>query len=76
MKLRFFIITLLMGFSFGISAQDGYTVKQDYIKSDILKQNRKLSIFLPDGYDAQDARFPQIYYRWHGTYNVFTTLHR
>jgi hypothetical protein len=26
-----------------------------------LKQNRKISIFLPDGYDAKDAKFPVLY---------------
>jgi predicted alpha/beta superfamily hydrolase len=61
MKIRFFIAAILMAISVGIAAQDGYIVKQDSIKSDILKQTRKISIFLPEGYDAKDARFPVLY---------------
>jgi predicted alpha/beta superfamily hydrolase len=52
---------LLMTLFVTTSAQDGYTVKQDSINSAILKQNRKISIFLPEGYDAPDAKFPVIY---------------
>ena len=61
MKIRFLITALSLGIFVGISAQDGYTVKQDSLKSDVLKQNRKFSIFLPEGYDAKDVRFPVLY---------------
>ncbi len=44
-----------------VSAQDGYTVKKNSLQSDILKQNRNLSIFLPEGYDTNDTKFPVIY---------------
>lgn len=44
-----------------LTAQDGYTVKKDSLQSDILKQKRLISIFLPEGYDAKDAKFPVIY---------------
>jgi predicted alpha/beta superfamily hydrolase len=44
-----------------VSAQDGYTVKKDSLQSEVLKQKRIISIFLPEGYDAKDARFPVIY---------------
>jgi predicted alpha/beta superfamily hydrolase len=43
------------------SAQEGYTVKRDSLKSVVLQQNRKLSVWLPEGYEAKDARFPVIY---------------
>lgn len=61
MKTKIIFLTLLFFISLKVSSQDGYTVKKDSLQSDILKQNRKLNIFLPDGYDAKDARFPAIY---------------
>ncbi len=61
MKIRLLTTILLLAISVGISAQDGYTMKQDSLKSDVLKQTRKISVFLPEGYDAKDARFPVIY---------------
>jgi len=61
MKTRIILLTLLLSAGFKVTAQDGYTVKQDSIQSDVLKQNRKLSIYLPDGYDAKDAKFPVLY---------------
>jgi predicted alpha/beta superfamily hydrolase len=61
MKTRLSILTAFSFVFVSISAQDGYTVKHDSIQSDILKQNRKFSIFLPEGYDAGDVRFPVIY---------------
>jgi predicted alpha/beta superfamily hydrolase len=44
-----------------LSAQDGYSVIHDSIQSKILNQNRKVSIFLPEGYDTVNTRFPVIY---------------
>jgi len=61
MKTNFMFWTLLMFVFVNLSAQDGYTVKNDSLLSDILKQNRKLSIFLPEGYDAPNVKFPVIY---------------
>jgi predicted alpha/beta superfamily hydrolase len=61
MKTRIILLTLLLCSGIKVSGQDGYTVKKDSIQSDVLKQNRKLSIYLPDGYDAKDAKFPVIY---------------
>jgi Predicted hydrolase of the alpha/beta superfamily len=61
MKTRIIFLTLLLCISVKVSSQDGYTVKKDSLQSDVLKQNRKISIFLPDGYDAKDARFPVLY---------------
>lgn len=52
---------ILLCIYINVSAQDGYTVKQDSLQSDVLKQNRKLSIFLPEGYDASTTKFPVIY---------------
>jgi|WetSurMetagenome_2_1015567.scaffolds.fasta_scaffold09679_4 predicted alpha/beta superfamily hydrolase len=61
MKTRVFLLMLLFVIGVKLTAQDGYIVKQDSIQSDVLKQNRKISIFLPEGYDAKDARYPVIY---------------
>jgi Predicted hydrolase of the alpha/beta superfamily len=61
MKTRIIIIAALFYISLTVTAQDGYTVKKDSLQSDVLKQNRKISIFLPEGYDAKDARFPVLY---------------
>ncbi|MEI6049732.1 MAG: alpha/beta hydrolase-fold protein [Bacteroidota bacterium] len=61
MKTLLAFLTVLVSVAQSLSAQDGYTVKQDSLQSEVLKQNRKLSIFLPEGYDTKDARFPVIY---------------
>jgi predicted alpha/beta superfamily hydrolase len=61
MKTRILIFTTLCLLVINLSAQDGYTVIKDSLQSDILKQNRKISIFLPEGYEAKDAKFPVIY---------------
>ena len=61
MKTRISTLTVLFLISLTVSAQDGYSIKKDSLQSEVLKQNRKLSIFLPDGYDTKDARFPVIY---------------
>jgi predicted alpha/beta superfamily hydrolase len=61
MKNVVLIFAFLTCISLMAVAQDGYTVKQDSIQSDILKQNRKLAVFLPEGYDAKDAKFPVIF---------------
>jgi predicted alpha/beta superfamily hydrolase len=61
MKTRISFLILLLCISVNVLSQDGYTVIKDSIQSDILKQNRKISIFLPEGYDAKDARFPVLY---------------
>ena len=61
MKIRITILTVLFCISVSASAQDGYTVKKDSLQSEVLKQNRKLSIFLPEGYDGNKTKFPVIY---------------
>src|SRR5664279_108390 len=61
MKIRIILLTLLFCISVKVSSQDGYTVKNDSLKSVILSQTRKLNIYLPEGYDAKDATFPVLY---------------
>jgi predicted alpha/beta superfamily hydrolase len=61
MKNRISILLVLSLISLTVSSQDGYTVKKDSVQSDVLKQNRKISIYLPEGYDASDAKFPVLY---------------
>jgi hypothetical protein len=57
MKSIFIILPVFFFLLVSVSAQDGYTVKQDSLQSEILKQNRKISIFLPEGYDTIAFRF-------------------
>lgn len=61
MKTRITILAALLCISVSVSSQDGYIVKKDSLQSEVLKQNRKLSIFLPEGYETKEARFPVIY---------------
>jgi predicted alpha/beta superfamily hydrolase len=61
MKTRIILLSLLFCISVKVSSQDGYTEKRDSIQSDVLKQNRRISIFLPEGYDAKDEKFPVLY---------------
>ena len=61
MKTKLLFVTTLFCISLKGLSQDGYTVIKDSIQSDILKQNRKISIFLPEGYEAKDAKFPVLY---------------
>ena len=61
MKTRIILLALLFCITIKVSSQDGYTVKNDSLKSDILNQTRKLNIYLPEGYDAKDAKFPVLY---------------
>lgn len=62
MKRTLIIAALFLCFTAIISAQDGYTAKNDSIQSAVLKQNRKITVFLPDGYAPEGAgRFPVIY---------------
>src|SRR5450759_76578 len=61
MKTRIILLVLLFCITFKVLSQDGYTVKNDSLKSDILNQTRKLNIYLPEGYDAKDAKFPVLY---------------
>lgn len=61
MKTRISFLILLLCIFVKVSSQDGYTIIKDSIQSDILKQNRKISIFLPEGYDAKDVKFPVLY---------------
>jgi predicted alpha/beta superfamily hydrolase len=61
MKTRFVILTVFFCTLIDVSGQINYNPKQDSLQSDILKQNRKLSIYLPDGYDTAKVKFPVIY---------------
>jgi predicted alpha/beta superfamily hydrolase len=61
MKTKFFLMSLLLFVFVSISAQDGYISKNDSLNSSVLKQNRKISIFLPEGYEKSDSKFPVIY---------------
>ena len=61
MKLRFITLIVLLFVFVNISAQDGYTVKVDSLQSQVLKQNRKLHICLPEGYDESVTNYPVIY---------------
>jgi predicted alpha/beta superfamily hydrolase len=46
-----------------LSAQSGYayTEKKDSLFSETLKENRPLSIYLPEGYEKDSVRYPVIY---------------
>jgi predicted alpha/beta superfamily hydrolase len=61
MKIRIILLSTFLFIAVKASAQEGYIVKADSVQSGILKQNRKISVFLPDGYDAKDAKFPVLY---------------
>ncbi len=61
MKTRIILLFFLFLIVVKATSQDGYTVKNDSIQSVILKQNRKINVFLPEGYDAKDAKFPVLY---------------
>lgn len=61
MKTNLLILILLISAFTNLSAQDGFILKRDSLQSEILSQNRKLDIYLPDGYEDKDTRFPVIY---------------
>lgn len=61
MKTKLSLFFILIYCFKGISAQEGYIIKHDSLKSDILKQDRRLNIYLPEGYDTAKTRFPVIY---------------
>jgi predicted alpha/beta superfamily hydrolase len=61
MKIKIIFLTLLICISVKVSSQDGYIMKKDSIQSEVLKQKRILNIYLPDGYNAKDVKFPVIY---------------
>jgi len=61
MKTSSLFLSLFLFVTVCAMAQDGYTEKRDSINSEILKQNRKISIFLPEGYEKGDAKYPVIY---------------
>jgi predicted alpha/beta superfamily hydrolase len=46
-----------------IHAQSGYayTEKKDSLFSETLKENRPLSVYLPEGYDKENTKYPVIY---------------
>jgi predicted alpha/beta superfamily hydrolase len=61
MKSRILILLVFLLAFADSFAQDGYISVKDSVKSDILKQTRKLNVFLPEGYKDKDARYPVIY---------------
>jgi predicted alpha/beta superfamily hydrolase len=61
MKARIIITALFLGIGLNLSAQEGYTAKQDTIKSEVLKQKRIISILLPERYSDKNLKFPVIY---------------
>jgi predicted alpha/beta superfamily hydrolase len=61
MKTRFVLLTVFSCILINVSGQSNYNLKQDSLQSGILNQNRKLSIYLPDGYDTANVKFPVIY---------------
>ena len=63
MKLKVLSASLMLCLAFSATnwAQDGYTVKNDSILSKVLKQNRKIAVFLPEGYDKAITKFPVLY---------------
>jgi predicted alpha/beta superfamily hydrolase len=61
MKTNLIILLLLISAFTSLAAQEGFILKHDSLQSEILSQNRKLDIYLPEGYDEKDARFPVIY---------------
>jgi predicted alpha/beta superfamily hydrolase len=61
MKAGIIVTVLFLSICLNVSAQEGYIVKHDTIKSDVLKQNRIISILLPEGYNDKKAVYPVIY---------------
>ena len=57
------IVTLMACFCLVINAfaQDGYMMKRDSLQSVVLNQNRLLSVFLPEGYESGNEKYPVIY---------------
>jgi predicted alpha/beta superfamily hydrolase len=61
MKPGIILMALLLSISGLAVAQDGYSEIHATLNSEILKQNRMVSVFLPDGYYARNVKFPVIY---------------
>ncbi len=61
MKTRLMLLIFLLSISHITLAQDGYSEIHASLNSGILKQSRKMSIFLPDGYYDRNVKFPVIY---------------
>ncbi len=58
------LLALILGsllFLSAASAQEGYTVRRDSLQSAVLGQNRHLNIYLPEGYDTTNLKYPVIY---------------
>ena len=58
---RIILLSVFLCLVNNIIGQDGYKVKRDSLQSVVLKQTRMLDIYLPDGYDAPNAKFPVIF---------------
>ena len=61
MKSTLLILPLFLLIFASLTAQNGYTLKPDSLQSVILGQNRKLEIYLPEGYESGESAFPVIY---------------
>jgi predicted alpha/beta superfamily hydrolase len=61
MKTTTILLTLLFLCLGATSAQDGFSLKHDSLRSEILDQTRNLAVYLPEGYDSLQNRYPVIY---------------
>jgi len=61
MKKLSFIAILMLFAPFVVLAQRGKVFETRTVKSDILKMERKYSIYLPAGYDESDQSYPVLY---------------
>jgi predicted alpha/beta superfamily hydrolase len=55
------IILFMFGFQLRAQTNYAYTEKKDTLFSEILKEKRPLLIYLPEGYDTTDIKYPVIY---------------
>jgi predicted alpha/beta superfamily hydrolase len=61
MKIKLLIIPFFLFITVNVLAQDGYLLVKDSLQSKTLIQNRKLNVYLPEGYSNNKAKFPVIY---------------
>ncbi len=61
MKIKLLTTTVFLIAALSAHAQEGFLLQKDSVKSAVLGQNRMLDIYLPDGYNRSDDRFPVIY---------------
>jgi predicted alpha/beta superfamily hydrolase len=66
MKKKFHLLALIYAATLigsNVNAQTGYayTEKKDSLFSETLKENRPINIFLPEGYEKENIKYPVIY---------------